>query len=191
MLNDSMISMIEGDESKIDLVLENEEKINSMQTEITQYLVEISRKNLDSDQSAKIPALINTINNFERIGDHCEDIIELSQSKINRKISFSEKGLNELKELYQEVLEMMDECYQSYSKDDVELALKAAAREDVVDELTLKFKGRHIIRLEEGICSVQAGVIFLDAITHLERIADHLHNVCLIISENRQNEYKD
>lgn len=191
MLNDSMISMIEDDESKIGLVLENEEKINSMQTEITQYLVEISRENLDSDQSAKIPALINTINNFERIGDHCEDIIELSQSKINRKISFSEKGLNELKELYQEVLEMMDECYQSYSKDDVELALKAADREDVVDELTLKFKERHIIRLEEGICSVQAGVIFLDAITHLERIADHLHNVCLIISENRQNEYKD
>ena len=185
MLNDSLISLIEDNESKIDSVLQNEEKLNSMQTEITQYLVEISRKDLDSDQSAKIPALINTINNFERVGDHCEDITELSRNKINRKIIFSEQGINELETLYQEVMNMMDECLLAYSKDDAELALQAAAREDVVDELTLKFKDEHIRRLEEGTCSVQAGVIYLDAITHLERIADHLHNVCHIISEGR------
>ncbi|HQL35624.1 MAG TPA: Na/Pi cotransporter family protein [Bacillota bacterium] len=185
MLNDSLISLIEDNESKIDSVLQNEEKLNSMQTEITQYLVEISRKDLDSDQSAKIPALINTINNFERVGDHCEDITELSRNKINRKIIFSEQGINELETLYQEVMNMMDECLLAYSKDDAELALQAAAREDVVDELTLNFKDEHIRRLEEGTCSVQAGVIYLDAITHLERIADHLHNVCHIISEGR------
>lgn len=185
MLNDSLISLIEDNESIIDSVLQNEEKLNIMQTEITQYLVEISRKDLDSDQSARIPALINTINNFERVGDHCEDITELSRSKINRKIIFSEKGINELETLYQEVMNMMSECCLAYSKDDTELALQAAAREDVVDELTLKFKEGHIRRLEEGTCSVQAGVIYLDAITHLERIADHLHNVCLIVSEGR------
>ncbi|HOM42886.1 MAG TPA: PhoU domain-containing protein, partial [Bacillota bacterium] len=127
----------------------------------------------------------NTINNFERVGDHCEDITELSRNKINRKIIFSEQGINELETLYQEVMNMMDECLLAYSKDDAELALQAAAREDVVDELTLKFKDEHIRRLEEGTCSVQAGVIYLDAITHLERIADHLHNVCLIVSEGR------
>ena len=162
-----------------------------MQTEITQYLVEISHKDLDSYQSARIPALINTINNFERVGDHCEDITELSQSKINRKIIFSEKGIDELETLYQEVMSMMNECCLAYSKDDAELALQAAAREEVVDELTLKFKEKHIRRLEEGTCSVQAGVIYLDAITHLERIADHLHNVCLILSEGRRNADKN
>ncbi|MEA4848717.1 MAG: Na/Pi cotransporter family protein [Clostridiaceae bacterium] len=191
MLNDSMISLIEGEENRIDSVLQNEEKINIMQTEITQYLVEISHKNLDSDQSARIPALINTINNFERVGDHCEDITELSRNKINRKIIFSEKGLDELKTLYQEVMNMMDECYSAYEKDDIDLALQAAEREDVVDELTLKFKEKHIKRLEKGTCSVQAGVVFLDAITHLERVADHLHNVCLIISEGKRNASKD
>lgn len=191
MLNDSLVSLIEDDDRKIISVLKNEEKLNIMQTEITQYLVEISRKVLDSEQSARIPALINTINNFERVGDHCEDITELSRSKIKRGIVFSEKGLNELKTLYQEVMNMMNECYMAYSKDDAELALQAAAREDVVDELTLKFKEKHIKRLEEGTCSVQAGVIFLDAITHLERIADHLHNICLILSDGRHNEDKD
>lgn len=191
MLNDSLVSLIEDDDRKIISVLKNEEKLNIMQTEITQYLVEISRKVLDSEQSERIPALINTINNFERVGDHCEDITELSRSKIKRGIVFSEKGLNELKTLYQEVMNMMNECYMAYSKDDAELALQAAAREDVVDELTLKFKEKHIKRLEEGTCSVQAGVIFLDAITHLERIADHLHNICLILSDGRHNEDKD
>lgn len=191
MLNDSLVSLIEDDDRKIKSVLQNEEKLNIMQTEITQYLVEISRKVLDSEQSARIPALINTINNFERVGDHCEDITELSHNKIKKGIVFSEKGLNELKTLYQEVMNMMNECYLSYSKDDVELALQAAAREVVVDELTLEFKDKHIKRLEEGTCSVQAGVIFLDAITHLERIADHLHNICLILSDGRHNKDND
>jgi len=183
MLNDSMISLINDDRSKIDLVLKNEEKINNMQTEITQYLVEISRKNLDSYQSARIPALMNSINNFERIGDHCEDIIDLSQRKMELKLHFSDIGINELNILFNETALMMNECCMAYLKDDKETALLAASREDTIDDLSDEFKEKHIQRLEEGICNVQAGVVFLDVVTHLERIADHIHNICLIIAD--------
>lgn len=184
MLQYAMSSLIEGDREIVDKVLKREEDINRLQTDVTQYLVEISRQNLDSEQSAKIPALINSINNFERVGDHCEDIIELSQRKIDRSIKFSDKATEELKILYQEVFKMMEECNNSYSKEEIALASQAAAREDIIDELTIKFKEKHIERLEEGTCSVHAGVIFLDVITHLERIADHLHNVSLIVIES-------
>lgn len=184
MLNDSMVSLMEDDRNKVDLVLQNEEKINNMQAEITQYLVEISRKNLDSDQSAKVPALINSINNFERVGDHCEDIIDMSRRKMELNLHFSDIGLEGLKELYNEVILMMDECYTAYSEENVEIALLAAKREDRVDELSDELKERHIQRLEAGTCNVQAGIVYLDVINHLERIADHLHNICLIIADN-------
>ncbi len=184
MLDDSMSSLMEDDRVKIDIVRQNEEKINNMQAEITQYLVEISRKDLDSDQSAKIPALINSINNFERIGDHCEDIIDLAQQKMEMKLHFSCMGMDELRTLYDEITLMMNECYTAYTEDNAEIALLAAAREDKIDELSVELKEKHIQRLEAGTCSVLAGIVYLDVINHLERIADHLHNISLIIADS-------
>lgn len=181
MIKNAMTSMIEGDAELISVVHRQEKEINGLQTDVTQYLVEISRQNLDSEQSARIPALISSINNFERVGDHCEDIIELSESRINRNIVFSDIGISELRMMYQEVSKMAKECRESFAKEDIALASQAEAREDIIDQMTEEFREKHIERLEEGICSVQAGIIFLDVITHLERIADHLHNICLIV----------
>lgn len=181
MLEDSMASLLGDDEKKIELVLKNEEKINKLQQEITQYLVEISRQNLDNEQSTRIPALINSINNFERIGDHCEDLIELAQRKLDHKLRFSDKGMEELQMLYGEISHMIKECYQAYANDSMELALEAVAREDVIDRISLELKEKHIRRLEQGTCQVEAGIIYLDIIAHLERIADHLHNISLIV----------
>jgi phosphate:Na+ symporter len=186
MLEDSMFSLMQDDRDKIDLVRRNEEKINSMQAEITQYLVEISRKDLDSDQSGRIPALINSINNFERIGDHCEDIIDLAQQKMEMKLHFSNKGMDELRVLYDEITLMMNECYTAYTEDNAEIALLAATREDTIDDLSVELKEKHIQRLEAGTCNVQAGIVYLDVINHLERIADHLHNISLIIADSNK-----
>lgn len=184
MLTDSMASLLDDDSSRIETVLQNEKRINNMQAEITQYCVEISRKDLDREQSTRIPALINSINNFERIGDHCEDIIDLTQQKLDLKLHFSEIGADGLKSLYDEIMLMMDECYTAYSEDNAELALLAAAREDKVDILSEELKNKHIDRLEEGTCNVQAGIVYLDVVNHLERIADHLHNISLIVADS-------
>ncbi len=186
MMEDSMASLLEDDKLRVDKVLKNEEKINLLQTEVTQYLVEVSHRSLDRDQSVKIPALINSINNFERIGDHCEDIIEFAQRKMERKLSFSENGTAELKSLYAEIREMMDECFQAFSEENIELAMKASSREDKIDAVTAALKEKNIERLEKGSCKVESGIIYLDVVTHLERVADHLHNVSLIIIEDLQ-----
>lgn len=187
MLYDSMASLMYDDRDKIELVLINEEKLNKMQEEITQYLVEISKKDLYSYQSARIPELINSINNFERIGDHCEDIIDLAKQKMELKLHFSSVGMDELRTLHDEITLMMNECYTAYVEDNVEMALLAAEREDKIDDLSDELREKHIQRLEAGTCNVQAGIIFLDVINHLERIADHLHNISLIIAESIQN----
>jgi len=184
MLEDSMSGLLEGDGSKVAAVLQNEKKINEMQAEVTQYCVEISRKDLDRDQSARIPALINSINNFERIGDHCEDIIDLAQHKLNLELHFSDIGADELQSLKEEIALMMNECHTAYAGDNMELALKAAAREDTVDVLSEELKRKHIERLEAGTCNVQAGIVYLDVLNHLERIADHLHNISLIVADS-------
>lgn len=183
MLEGSVISLMDDDRNKISTVLKNEEQLNKMQAEITQYLVEISRKDLDSDQSARIPALINSINNFERVGDHCEDIIDLAQRKMELRLHFSDTGICELNTLYSEISLMMNECLTAYAEDNAEIALLAASREDTIDDLSDELKEKHIRRLEAGTCNVQSGIIFLDAINHMERIADHLHNISLIIAD--------
>jgi len=186
MLDGVMTSLIDGTKNKVDMVLDNEEILNKMQTDITQYLVEISQQTLLSEQSLRIPAYINSINNIERIGDHCEDIIELSIRKIDRKITFSEVAYEELKSLYSIVTEMFNDCFDANLNDNVELAIRAADKEDIIDAMTDELKELHIKRLENGLCKVEAGIIFLEVITHLERIADHIHNICLIIIDSNK-----
>lgn len=189
MLKDSMEALLKGDRDKISAIMENEEKINTMQTDVTQYLVEVSRKTLDTELSLAIPALISSINNYERIGDHCEDIIDLAQRKLERKTIFSETATRELKTLYGEVTAMIEECYNSYFFEKIELADKAVEREDEIDKLSADLKEKHIRRLESGACSVEAGIIFLETINHLERIADHLHNVVTLAKAGLQRKH--
>lgn len=187
MLEDAMEALLEDKKQNVEKVLQNEETINQMQTDITQYLVEISHQSLDRAQSVRISALINSINNFERIGDHCEDIIEFFQRKMDRKVHFSEIGKSELEMMYGEIAAMMEECHRAFTDEDIEQARKASGREDKIDTIAVDLKEKHITRLEEGSCQVEAGIIYMDVVNHLERVADHLHNVSILIIEGLEN----
>jgi phosphate:Na+ symporter len=186
MVKNVMKAFYNSDEKTLEIVKTDEYTVNHLQKDITQYIVDISRQPLTDSQSIMVPAMINSINNVERIGDHVMDIRHLVKGTIQGNITFTNDASEELKTIESLVLEMFDTTIQSLKNYDIDLAKKTHELENEVDRLSTEFQNNHIKRLDEGVCSVESGVVFLDIVNHFERIADHLYKISLLTTDGLQ-----
>lgn len=185
MVKTTMEGLVQNDEDLLEEVYEEEEIVNQLQKDITTYMVDLGKGILSDGESIMVPAVINSINNIERTGDHTIDILKLIETKIEKNLTFSEKAFAELKQLTDIIDEMhvkLISLLQLDSKDVSEIE----KMEERVDELHREFSANHIARLEEGSCSVESGVLFLDIVSNFERIADRLFKVSLATKDELQ-----
>lgn len=176
----SVMPIITDDEIMLKSLDKDEERVNQAQREVTQYIVETAKGVLSDKESPLISAFINSINNVERIGDHSMDIGTFAKAKIEKNYQFSEVTYEELKTLHSKVDLMFDKTIQMMNSQDFVLVEEIERHENEIDILCKNFISNHNKRLEDGLCKVEAGVLFVDIINHIERIADHLHKVNLI-----------
>ena len=157
--------------------IKKEDAVDNLQSSITHYLVELSEKSLSSEMAEKIPALLHSVNDIERVGDISENLVELGERAIEKRLSFSDKAIKELKEMYSEVTEMLEDTIKALELNDVTIARKVWGREKRINELTETFGNNHTSRLRNRACNVVSGIIFLDFLSNFEKIGDHLNNV--------------
>jgi phosphate:Na+ symporter len=181
MINTSMEAFYTDNSKLLEDVKKDEELLNNIQKDITAYIVELSRQSMTVNQSPMIPAFINSINNIERAGDHTIEYMSYITTKIDKAMPFSKDSLDELKQLQSVVSEMCDITIQYINEKSVDLKSKMKELEDRVDDYSKTASEGHIKRLEAGTCSIESGVIFIDMVNHLERIADHIYKVALIV----------
>lgn len=179
MIEDVMELIYTEDTKKIGIISDNEYIINEMQKEFTTYIVEISKRELTESQSIMVPAMISSINNIERSGDRVMEIISLTNKKIDGKLPFSPMAMEELRELEKNILEMLDYTVITLRKRDPQSIVNIKKLENKIDELSERFQQNHVDRLNKGLCSIDAGVIYIDIISHLERIADHIYKIAM------------
>lgn len=158
-------------------VAQREEAIDQLQGEITEYLVEVSRRDLELAEAREFPTLIHVVNDIERIGDHAVNIAELAETYRHDKLSFSKAAGRDLRKLNGEVGAMMTESITALEQNDLELAKSALKRETRINQLQMDCRKSHTARLGKKRCGVPAGLIFLDLIANLEKIGDHLANI--------------
>ncbi len=173
----SVTAIIDGDEKLIEEVYRNEKAINQLEKNILEYLLEVSNSAISVEQSNKVLSLIKKIHDVERIGDHAENLVELAQFRIDNKIKFSDTAVAELKEIYKAVDNNMENAFVFLETEDENALTEAEKFEEQVDSLRDKYRDNHIIRLNKNECEINAGVIFLDILTNLERISDHGTNI--------------
>ncbi|MFA8938539.1 Na/Pi cotransporter family protein [Clostridioides difficile] len=176
-LNASMEALIEHSTEKIDKTYRRERLINDLQKAILNYLLKLSKAPLDDDSREVVDTLFNTVNDIERIGDHAKNIAELSQVAIDSNISFSEEGQSELDVMYNRVVSAYTYALESMRTDNVDLACKVIKIEEQVDIMEKSCRANHMYRLNNNLCSIENGVIYLDVISNLERISDHAVNI--------------
>lgn len=177
MLKDVIELLQTNDVSKLRVIKDNEDTINKMQKKLTEYIVRISKKELTVSQSIMVPASISSINNIERIGDRIIDICRLYEDKMDKGLNFTDKALDELKQLEKIIVELLDNVMIAIDGKDTSIIKKIKELEDEVDYLSEKFQKNHIRRLNEGKCNIDSGVIYIDMVGHLERIADHAYKI--------------
>lgn len=174
-------AIISYNDKLIETIYENENIINELEKRIGEYLVAVANTAISESQRHKVSALFNTLHDIERVGDHAENLAEIAQYKKDNSISFSATALEELKLIAEKVDGALTNALAALEKEDPELVQRVDDYEKTVDDLRDHFKTSHIARLNEGSCNVNAGVIFLDLITNLERISDHSVNIADIV----------
>ncbi len=182
MVCEAMDVYLKGDDKKIPHILQNEELVDSLERDITSYLADLSQHSLTREQAKEISGLISAANDLERIADHAQNLVGLAEIKIDDRLPFSEAALQELKQLYDLVDTNFKNAIDSFRHEDLALAQKVIESDDMVDELERELRHRHIDRINSKLCYPPSGVIYLDALSNLERIADHATNLAQVVT---------
>jgi len=170
-------SFLENDLKKIDKVLELEMVTDNLQSEITQYIIELSQRNLLPVESQSLPVLIHNVNDLERIGDHSQNLAELTRRKIEGKLPFTDTAIDEINLMWDQVRMMFAEAEDALKNGNVDAAQAMLEREEYINKLQNDFKQFHVDRLNEGSCQLNSGFIFIEFIDNLEKIGDRLTNI--------------
>jgi len=172
------LTILKTDDAKlIGKVGQLEEAINNLDRKSTEYLVELSKQSLSTHDSQVHHALFENIRDIERIGDHVENIIELLQYKDSNRVRLSQQAMQELEDMFVFTLETVKMSIESLDKRDLSLAQQVIEKENEIDNMERRLRKLHIKRLNEGVCSGSAGIVFADIVSNLERIGDHASNI--------------
>ncbi|MEW5895115.1 MAG: Na/Pi cotransporter family protein [Candidatus Omnitrophota bacterium] len=176
-VNAAIQGFMGNDEALLNKALSYEKATDNLQSEITQYVIDLSQRQLNPEESQGIPVLIHYVNDIERMGDHAKNIAELTHSKIDMEIRFSDVAVEELGVINGKLEELLSGTENTLIKQDVKRATDLLDVENKINELQIKLKESHICRMNQGVCDIKANFIFLDFIDNIEKIADHLTNI--------------
>ncbi len=170
-------ALLQNDRGAAAEVRKIEQEINEYEKIITDYLVKIDNLSLNEEQHLQVRNLFYTVSDFERVSDHCENLSELAEIKADRNIVFSREAEGEMKEMLQAVRISLEHAIKAKADSSMAEARAVAHSEERVDYLEEEMRENHIERLFSQDCKPESGVIFLDALSNLERISDHAYNI--------------
>ena len=171
----------------IERLKDNESTVDKLTHGITKYIVKINGLDIMDYDRKVMGAMYNAIQDLERIGDRSENICEAAQELIDGHAEFSDVAKEELKNVCDLVSDILDDSFYLFSNQskDQELIEKVIQTEEMIDELTDRYRLNHIARLGRGECSAESGAVFLELLTNLERVGDHAVTVAFCIPYKR------
>lgn len=176
-LEKSINGFLKKSDGDIKSTFKLEKKINELQKDLLNYLLMLSKTHLPDDLREEVDNLFNIINDIERIGDHAENIAELASEFSSQSASMSDEGISEITKMYKKVLQNYENALKVIETRDQAIANKVIIDEEEVDKMEKSIRVNHINRLNSNLCSIDAGIVYLDLISNLERISDHCENI--------------
>ena len=176
-LNRAMNALITLDKEDIDEVYAVEENINFLNHSITDYLVKVNQMTLPFEDLQYIGSLFHVVNDIERIGDHAENIADATVSRMESQAAFSFEAQNELGRILEKVNEIYQYSVEMFKTGSEDKLKQIILIEDEIDEMERQFQINHVERLTRNECTPEAGMIFSDIVSGLERVSDHSTNI--------------
>lgn len=184
----AMDTLISYDQKKIDEVYRVEKNIDYLNKEITNYLVNLNQSTLPIDDIMSIGSLFHVVNDIERIGDHAENVADAAILMRDDQVTFSKDGVSDLQYMLNMVVEIIEYSVEMFTKNDKSHVHQILSLEDEIDEEERKLQQQHVVRLTQNECTPEAGMIFSDIISGLERVADHATNIAFSVMEEDPDE---
>ena len=154
-----------------------EEAINTIDEKLTRYLITLSSEALSQKESEVLTNILDSSRDLERIGDHAEALININDYLQRKNVQFSNSALEELEDIYRQTSEFVKDALESVENNDLEMAKSLIERHEAINKMERVLRKTHIKRLNNGECSTQAGVNFIDIISHYTRVSDHAMNL--------------
>ncbi len=185
-LNRAMNALITLDQEDIAEVYEVEKNINFLSRAITAYLVKINQTTLPIEDLNSLGALFHVVNDIERIGDHAENVADAARVRIETGCSFSREAQRELGEMLDMVNRIIQYAIDIFSRSDETHLKEVHDLEDQIDAKEKRLQQLHVDRLSRGQCTPEAGMIYSDIVSGLERVADHAVNIAFAITDQEE-----
>lgn len=185
-LKTSIECLASYDKAKAQIVRDAEDKTDHFEDIIGTYLVKISTKQLNETEGATASMLLKAIGDFERISDHAVNILESAEEMREKSIEFSDSAKVEIESLANATIEIVDLSYLAFIEGNLEQANLVEPLEQVIDRMKELLRSRHIDRLREGGCGIEAGFVWSDLITNMERVSDHCSNIAGCVIDTKQ-----
>ena len=170
------------DQKVVERITERENAIDRMEDRVNNYLIRISENEITDEESKEVTMLLRLVTEFERIGDYAINLMERAEVLYDKQAKFSDHAMEELTIIGAAVEEILQLARESFHNRSEATACMVEPLEETIDMMEDALKLQHIHRLKNGLCTIDAGLVFLETLTNLERISDHCSNVavCLI-----------
>ena len=171
---DVLFTLKDGD---IRFLKEEEATVDRLSAGITNYAIKVGALQISEKEHQDVAHLLQVVSDMERISDYCENISEFAETLYEKKTSFSEVGIEQLKEMMEVCTDSYRYALKAFENQDRAMALKVIEKETQADNLELRLRNKHIQRLANNQCKTEAGIVYLDTLVCLERISDHARNI--------------
>lgn len=176
-------------EDRYNKVLEKENLIDKYEDKLGTYLMQLTGRDMTENQSKQVSIFLHTLSDFERLGDHAVNLSKSANELYEKKISFSDEATYELSVLGGAVKEILEVTVDSFTFDDVDLAIRVEPLRELINVLCNELKSRHITRLRNGKCELKQGFAFNNILTDFERIGAHCSNVAVALLESEAEDF--
>ena len=178
------LKLLEGfNAEKAAEIVELEGVLDNYEDKLGTYLVKLSKCQLSDSDSKNVSMLLHIITDLERIGDHAENLVDVSREMHDKELTFSHEARNELKVLASAVEEVLKNTIYAFNNSDLAVARTVEPLEQVIDTLITEIRTRHIARLQKGSCTIELGFVLTDLLTNCERVSDHCSNIAVAMIE--------
>ncbi len=180
-LERSLTLLVQYDHKLAEAIKEDENTLDRMEDRLDAYLVQLAQRQNTDQESQSITELLHVVNELERIGDQAVNILEKGEMLFETGSSFSPNAQRELDAIGQAVLEIVRHAVDAYRTGDQQKARSIEPLEEVIDLMEETLKSRHINRLRENQCSIDAAFPFIEVLASLEKAADYCSNIGVIL----------
>lgn len=182
-LKDGIYMLSEYKPAVAEEIRAKEEETDLYEDVIGNYLVKLSSRQIGDSESAEAARLLHLIGDFERISDHGVNLLESAEELLEKGIKFTDAAKKELAVLTEAVKEITDLALKAFEENDPNIAFDIEPLEEIIDRLKETLRANHILRLQQGECSIEVGFVWSDLLTNLERVSDHCSNIGGCITE--------